>query len=159
MWILRNKLFRRDYLPDEKFGPNREIEEKYNVDFYIDIQSTKKYDTQLEKSLYKDIVKKLRKDIKDGYIYTDGPTGGDTHFLSDFSHKDSHVLSKKINDEDRLNYRIYRPTLIQKSDGLYYYSMKIVLESCSGHELNGTPDYVKNKTYKNLKQNKNSRRN
>ncbi len=34
---------------------------------------------------------------------------------------------------------------------------KIVLESCKGHELNGTPDYVKNKKYKNLKRKKNDK--
>ena len=116
-------------------------------------------DTQLSKAFVSDraIIKRLRRDILESHIYDDGPAGGDTHFLSDFSHKDSHVLSKKINEVDRLNYRIYRPTLIKNQDGTYDYSVKVVLESCSGHELNGTPDYVEDQGYKNFKRNKNSR--
>ena len=124
------KLFRRDDMPEEKFGANPKITEDYEVDLKILVMRSKTFDKQYQASAYKSEIKKLIKDIKAGYIYIDGNFGGDTHYLSDFSHKDSHVLSKKINDIDRLNYRVYKPELVRNPGGDWSYSMRVVLESC-----------------------------
>ena len=144
-------------MPEEKFGTNPKITEDYGVELEILVVRSKTFDKQYQKSAYKSEIKRLIKDIRAGYIYNDGNFGGDTHYLSDFSHKDSHVLSKKINDIDRLNYRIYRPRLVKKPNGNWDYFMKVVLESCEGHTLNGTPDYVDDKKYAQMKRNKNKR--
>ena len=138
---LLQKLFRRDEMPDEKFEINKEyLKEKYGIDkIKIDFLNTKKYDTQIGTKSFteRETIKKLRSDIKKGFLYDDGPNGGDTHFLSDFSHKDDHMLSKKINSRDRLNYRVYRPYPIEDENGDPVLYQKIVFESCARHETNG----------------------
>ena len=159
MIILRQKEFRRDPMPDNKFVITEDLMDELNIsEINIDIQESKKFNEQYKNQFLteKSIIKKLKRDIKHGYLYEDGPAGGDTHFLSDFSHKDSHVLSKKITEEDRFNYRIYEPVIEDSSSGPIW-NQKIVLESCKGHELNGTPDYVQNKAYKNLKRKRNNK--
>lgn len=159
MIILRQKEFRRDPMPDNKFIVTEDLINELGIsEINISIQESKKFNEQFSNQFLteKSVIKKLKKDIRQGYLYEDGPAGGDTHFLSDFSHKDSHVLSKKITEEDRLNYRIYEPVIEDSKNGPVW-NQKIVLESCKGHELNGTPDYVKNKKYKNLKRKKNDK--
>ena len=74
-------------------------------------------------------IKKLIKDINDGFFYVDGPNGGDTHYLSDYSKPDKFLIySKSINVSDRLNYAIYKPDKISGN-------AKIVLMRCKGHGL------------------------
>lgn len=62
--------------------------------------------------------------------------------------KKSVVFSKKINDEDRFNYRVYKPTItVDKKTGKRIYYQKIVLCSCLEHTINGKPGaYVKGQT-------------
>lgn len=142
-----DKLFaRRDPMPSEseQFIADPEVEKIYGP-----LKTTiVKSDTYVKnfKSLMptaQERVKKLEQDIKDDYIYSDGPAGGDTHFLSDYSYntgkKRSHFLSKKINTEDRLNYRVYPPR-VETVNGKDVYTRKIVLSTCESHKVNGKPD-------------------
>lgn len=145
MTVLRQKLFRRDELPNNLFWPvSEELIKKYGSPI-IQINSVKKYDKQINELLIgdKNTIKKIRSDLKKGYLYVDGPAGGDTHYLSDHSKKDQHVLSKKINEIDRLNYRVYKPDLEEMNEEERIV-IKVILESCKGHELNGTPNYINN---------------
>lgn len=164
MKILRliQKLFRRDPLPNIKFLPNPEIEKKYNTKFQIEIHTVKQYDRQSNQvisPLDKIRIRSLINDIKSGFVYIDGRSGGNTHFLADYSHEvpPQHVLSKEINRKDRLNYRLLKPTLRQLPNGTFKYSMVVILESCIGHKLNGTPDYWEDKDYAKMKRLKNTR--
>lgn len=85
-------------------------------------------------SVNKSLVKKLIKDIKDGYLYDDGINGGDTHYLSDFSKSGVYLMySKEITLTDRLNYRIYKP--VKYSEDLYV--CKVVIDNISGHNVSG----------------------
>lgn len=117
----------------EKFYSRRDE----NVEWKEEITSV---DIQISKSFerdYNDIsmrlsiptIKKLIKDINDGFFYVDGPNGGDTHYLSDYSKTDKFLIySKSINVSDRLNYAIYKPDKISGN-------AKIVLMRCKGHGL------------------------
>ena len=150
---LADKIFRRDPMPNERFdGSDR-------PDLEIDVIShrTKKFNKDLESLIPSDrkLVKDFIKDIENGNIYGHPGDKEDTHFLSDFSKKDVHVLSKTINYDDRFNYRVKRPVLVDNPDGTEGYLVEITYDSCKGHELNGTPDYIKDKNYRNLKKNKN----
>lgn len=144
MIILRNKQYsRRDILPiEDRFIniPGIDIE-----DIKIVVEPSKnKWEKDKSKLSITDksIVDKLKKDIKNGYLYEDGPNGGDTHWLKDFSNKNSHLMSKFISYNNRLNYRIYEP--IEEFDedtGCTEYTIKVVLESCLGHGRNGAKNY------------------
>lgn len=142
--LKRIKYFtRRDYLPEnEQF--DEDIPSECNIIF--NIQRTKKFLAQFKDQMPGDqeIIRSLIKDIKAGYYYSDGPSGGDTHWLKDFSHKGrSHMMSKKVNYHDRLNYRVYKPSLEYDEDGnlLPTQTLKIVLESCADHGRNGAKNY------------------
>lgn len=107
-----------------------------------------------------DIIDKLIEDIDDNYLFFDGPAGGDTHWLADESGTGSNppfvTFSKKINDEDRLNYRIYKPERDPKTGK---YIQKIVMSSCEDHSLNGKPGaYVKGQIGNTWHPKKNSKR-
>lgn len=79
-------------------------------------------------------IRLLIKDIKNNFIYSDGPNGGDTHYLSDFSKPGRFLIySKSISVVDRLNYAIYEPD----EEGV----SKIVLMRCKGHGLLGRKGY------------------
>lgn len=161
MIVLRDKIFRRDQMPNDKFEFDPDLMREFNAIPEVEIETTKKYDRQLSTLSPEDRkkVKRFRKELEQGLFYGRPGDEEDTHFLSDFSKKDEHVVSKKINDEDRFSYRFRRPEIRELDDGSYVYHSKVVLDSCKGHELNGTPDYVKDRNYKNLKRNKNSNRN
>ena len=152
MLILRKLFARRDKMPSdsEKFIADPKIEEQYGK-MRINVESSSTFTKQRSTllGLMKERVNKLIKDIKGGHIYDDGDDStADTHFLSDFRKRDQHVLSKRINQEDRLNYRVYKPN-IPKKDGDKY-TQKVVIDSCIGHKLNGSPDYVKDRQFKQL---------
>lgn len=96
-----------------------------------------KYQEQLKRSINRDIIKKLRKDIKDNYLYEDGPAGGRTHYLSEFSILGKHLtLSKDINKADRLIYRV-KPPEIKNGKKI----MKVILVNCEGHFIPGIGSY------------------
>lgn len=147
MILLRNKLYsRRDILPESrKFPTDPELEEKYGPPI-IFLGTTKQYseDKKLLGPILGKIVDGLRRDIRDGHIYDDGPNGGDTHWLKDFSNKNSIMMSKRISDSDRLNYRIKPPTLIpnptNKSELIYV--IPVTIERCYGHSRLGTKGYT-----------------
>jgi hypothetical protein len=142
------KLFaRRDKVPNksEQYLADPEIEKKYGKlrTFIV------KTDTYREnfKSLMptnQERVLRLEEDIRKEYLYEDGPAGGDTHILYDYSHskgkRESHFLSKKIDSHNRFNYRVYPPG-IYNINGKDIYLRKIVLSTCEGHKINGGPDY------------------
>lgn len=155
MIILRklNKLFGirdeqgNDPLPNPLFLPDPEIERQYG-EIELQVENTKKYDlgqNKLDKTS-KTIVKELRKEIIKGrHYYDDGNNEtADSHYLSRLSKnpRESHLVSKYINGKDRLNYRIYKPQLVEDLDtGEIKYIQKIVFESCYGHDTNGQGSY------------------
>ena len=103
----------------------------------IDIQRSRTFELDYnDPSMvsYRHIIKNLIKDIKSKYVYSDGPNGGDTHYLSDFSKPNRFlVYSKIINIDDRLNYAVYEPD----NAGI----TKVVLMRCKGHSLLGRRGY------------------
>lgn len=141
-----DKLFaRRDPMPpeSERFEADPEVEKIYGplVTEYFKTDTYVKDFKALMPSAQV-AAKKLEDDVKAGFLYYDGPAGGDTHFLADYSHnsgkKKSHFLSKKINTDDRLNYRIYPPAVIEINGKDVYYR-KVVLSACESHKVNGKP--------------------
>ena len=137
---------RRDpMLPLEKqFRADPEIEKKYGK-LKIAIHTTKRYEDDLSKhySVERKTIRKLKEDIMDGYLYEDGPAGGDTHYLSDYSvENDHHTLSKYVTSSDRLNYIVYRPDLRKNEEtGELEYIQDIVLASCKEHYGYGVGTY------------------
>ena len=125
----------------QKFYPLRELEDKFGI-CEVDIQRDKKFKDQYQKTAYRSTIKKLIRDIKDWYLYEDGPAGGETHYLSEFSRPGKFLtFSKTINYNDRLNYRIYPP---QVENGVY--KIRVVLINCIGHQISGIGTYSKNYT-------------
>jgi hypothetical protein len=147
MIVLRNKFYsRRDFLPEkDKFKADPDTEQKIGELKIVVETSKKKWEQDMSNfpkgSPDRIKINQLKNDIKDGYYYEDGPNGGDTHWLKDFSHKDSHLMSKIINNNDRLNYRVYPPEVVMLDSGEFRYQQRIVLESCKGHERNGAANY------------------
>lgn len=147
MIILRkqrqSRLFsRRDILPEEERFTNIPEEPTAKVDIDIVPSKSKWANDRSKLSITdKSIVDKLKNDIKQGHLYDDGPNGGDTHWLKDFSNKDSHLMSKFISYENRLNYRVYKAIVDIDEDGKVKYTIKVVLESCLGHGRDGAKNY------------------
>lgn len=126
-FTLKRKLYRRDEpVKWEILGSTKII-----------VEYSSRYSKQISissMSVNKSLVKKLIKDIKDGYLYDDGINGGDTHYLSDFSKSGVYLMySKEITLTDRLNYRIYKP--VKYSEDLYV--CKVVIDNISGHNVSG----------------------
>lgn len=119
----------------EKFYARRDEKIKWKDNSFesgkIIIEKSDRFNRQYQKILSiidSKLIKGLISDIKKGFIYDDGPNGGDTHYLSDYSKPDKFLTySKSINREDRLNYMIYKPNEDK--------SIKIVLANCKGHGL------------------------
>lgn len=134
-----------DPLPNPLFNPDKHLMDQYGLD--LEIEDSKKYSQDQQKldSVSKARLKKLRKSIiSDLNYYEDGDiSDADTHYLASLSKhpSKSHLVSKKINGSDRLNYRIYKPRLYEDSDGNIHYHQKIVFESCLGHDTNGQGTY------------------
>ena len=159
MIILRTKYFsRRDIFSKElkdEFSLNFDLLNKAE-DLTIDVVPTNTFTKQFKKTLFKDAdkINKFKKSLKKYPMtwFNDENPGDDTHYLADMSNtkttiqdKRSVVFSKKINNKNRFNYRIYKPILIKdKKTGKLTYYQKIVLCSCSEHTINGMPgSYVK----------------
>jgi hypothetical protein len=117
----------------EKFYARRDENVEWKEEITsVDIQRSKSFErdyNDISMRLSIPTIKKLIKDINDGFFYVDGPNGGDTHYLSDYSKPDKFLIySKSINVSDRLNYAIYKPDKINGN-------AKIVLMRCKGHGL------------------------
>lgn len=117
----------------EKFYARRDKNVEWKEEITsVDIQRSKSFErdyNDISMRLNIPTIKKLIKDINDGFFYVDGPNGGDTHYLSDYSKTDKFLIySKSINVSDRLNYAIYKPDKISGN-------AKIVLMRCKGHGL------------------------
>lgn len=159
--ISKLKLFsRRDVFPNslrKEFELDDKLVEKCEGRILIDIQQTDEYKKQYKqvrgtnKEIIDKYVKELRKDDRT-WFEDNGDNSADTHYLADMSNtttdkkdKRSVVFSKKINNADRLNYRIYKPKIIKDpktGEDIYY--QKITLCSCLEHTVNGKPGaYVK----------------
>ena len=145
MKILRTKNFtRRDHLSPSEWLINGTPE---NIELKVKVEESDKFKRQFKQQLpsNQEIINNFKSDIKNNFYYIDGPHGGDTHWLKDFSHKGkSHMMSKRINYHDRLNYRIYKPELDEYDEEgnlLPVQKIKIVLESCEGHGRNGAKNY------------------
>ena len=121
---------------DQKILPDPELVSRYG-ECKLVLEEHKSFIKQRAESSYKREIKSLVKDIKNYYLYNDGPAGGETHYLSEFSRIGRFiVMSKKISYSDRLNYRIYPPEVI---NGVY--QMKVVLISCASHLIPGIGTY------------------
>ena len=126
-FTLKRKLYRRDEPVKWEILGSTKIIVEYSSRYSKQISSS-------SMSVNKSLVKKLIKDIKDGYLYDDGINGGDTHYLSDFSKSGVYLMySKEITLADRLNYRIYKP--VKYSEDLYV--CKVVIDNISGHNVSG----------------------
>lgn len=159
---LRNKLFSiitpfPDKLRDE-FKFNEEL--AINCDeVKIDVQPSNDYMLQYNQSSETNRTKdnKFRKDLnKNPNTWfsdaPDDPPYTKTHYLGKESKVNTPILddrfvmfSKKINNDDRFNYKIYRPKItINEETGKKTYYQKIVLATCLEHTNNGAPgSYVK----------------
>ena len=124
---------------DQKILPSSALVKQYGECILV-VEEHPNFTKQRSESFYKKEIKSLVKDIKDYYLYEDGPAGGDTHYLSEFSRLGKFItMSKKISYGDRLNYRIYPPKV---KNGVY--QMRIVLISCCSHSIPGIGTYSEN---------------
>jgi len=161
--ISKLKLFaRRDEFPDnlrKEFELNEKFLKECDGRNIIDIQPSNEFKLQYKqiRGTNKERVDKFWKELHDddaSWFDDNGDESADTHYLADMSNtattildKRSVVFSKKINNSDRFNYRIYRPdiTINEKGEKVYY--QKITLCSCLEHTVNGKPgSYVKGQT-------------
>lgn len=123
----------------QKFYPSPELIDKFR-NCEVDIQRNNDFIEQYQKTTYRSTIKRLIRDIRDWHLYEDGPAGGETHYLSEFSRLGKFLtFSKTINNSDRLNYRIYPP---QVENGMY--KIKVVLINCIGHQISGIGTYSEN---------------
>ena len=144
---LLQKIFRRDPMPNksERYELDEEIMKKPGVISKRIIQKTptfqKDYKTLMPSS--QKIVDDFEKEVRQGYLYDDGPSGGDTHILGSYSSniRKFHRLSKIINGHDRFNYIVSEPELKDNKDGTWSYIQKIVLETCAEHKIYGGKKY------------------
>ena len=123
---LLQKIFRRDPMPakSERYEFDEEILMRDDVTAFIDVQETKQFNKDYEKLTLSErkLVKAYKKEISEGILYDQGPAGGDTHFLGSFSSnlREFHRISRKVNNDDRFNYIVYKPTLyLKKMERLY----------------------------------------
>lgn len=130
----------------KRFSKRRDAPKKWNlsvtpVNIKINIEESKNFTKQLSycQLTTRELVYKFIKDIKNGYMYEDGPSGGDTHYLKEFSKPNNPIkerrflmYSKSLNYHDRFNYRIYEP--MESEEGNVSY--KIVIDSIEGHNAN-----------------------
>ena len=148
--IIRRKLkifARRDEFPDDlrrEFFKDMETERRFGGIKTI-VEPSKRYLDQRNSQTPAncDIINGIIKDLKSNLVFSD-PSGKNTdpHYLSDYSKtkdKDPFVMfSKKINNEDRLNYKVYKPEIAQ-INGKEEYIQRVVLDSCVGHTISGKP--------------------
>ena len=156
--ISKLKLFaRRDEFPDslrKEFGKiiNEGKSKRYNkvrIHVIPSDEFKRQYKQSTNQARIDKLVDKLQSDPETWFDNGDDKFA-DTHYLKDYSSKsDGYVMfSKKINNEDRLNYRIYKPVIqIDDDTEEIMYYQKIVLDTCLDHTIGGKPgSYVKGQT-------------
>lgn len=155
MIIFREKLFRRDEFSDDKIldADSKLLEEFGELKIQLELSDKYKKDLPLlgmKGSPNRNRLDKLREDLLKSFLTEDGPAGGETHYLGDYSKSGKfYTFSKKITDEHRLNYRVYPPEIIINK-GVRYYVQRVVLDSCFGHELT-EGDYLNDKELRERK--------
>lgn len=156
MVILRTKLFRRDVFTDiDVLSPDPNILAEFGK-LTIQLETSKKYDKDILKlgikgSSNRKRLDELRRDILNSYFMFDGPAGGDTHYLGDYSKSGKYYMfSKEITNEHRLNYKVYPPKVITETTGVKKYVQRVVLDSCFGHETT-EGDYLNDKELRERK--------
>lgn len=116
----------------------------------VNIEYSKKYESDMKDPsvlMYSKKMRLLIRDIRDGFMYEDGPNGGETHMLGDYNKKNKFLLySKKVFSDKgvdtyhRVNYAIYKPEVSQDSPSKILV-FKIVIQSVKGHGLLGRKGY------------------
>lgn len=155
MIIFREKLFRRDEFTDYPFLLDDPELVKELGPSKLSIEVSRKYNNDISKLGMKGTpdrnrLEALKRDIHNGFLISDGPAGGETHYLGDYSRlRKYHTFSKKITEEHRLNYRIYPPQKYIIS-GKAVHLMRVVLDSCFGHETT-EGDYLNDKELRERK--------
>ncbi len=160
--ISKLKLFaRRDEFPDnlkKEFELNEELLDKCDGKIIIDVQPSDEFRRQYKqvRETNKERIDKFWKELQNDETWFDNGDDkfADTHYLADMSNtttnkrdKRSVVFSKKINNDDRFNYRIYLPEITVDENNKKNYYQKIVLCSCLDHTINGKDgSYVKGQT-------------
>lgn len=144
--ISRLKLFaRRDEFPNnlrKKFEITKEELKKYNK-VRIHVIPSDEFKRQYKQSTNQVRIDKMTDKLRNdpGTWFDNGnDTFADTHYLKDYSSKsDGYIMfSKKINNNDRFNYRIYLPEITtNKETGEKTYYQKIVLSTCINHSIDG----------------------
>lgn len=156
MIILRNKQFTFSPLPDPLYGEDPEIVEKHGVHLKLNIERTKAFNktyTGYSSEVQKTIDNLIDDIKKEGQLYSDGTHGGRTHSLGTKFKKGElqHIMSKDIDWRLRLVYRIHPPMLfVDPKTGDLRYEMKIVLDECGDHVINGKGNYVKKRFYSDV---------
>lgn len=140
--IVKRKIYsnRRDSLP-EPFSIPSEWDDKWDDIKYAVDQVDKQYNKDMQElgPIDRQTVKKFRKDLQAGNIYHDGPNGGDTHYLADYSDPSKfHRLTKSINTFDRMDYLVYPPVLDEENRRVI---IPIVIQSLRGHTIYGQGEY------------------
>ena len=82
-----------------------------------------------------DIIKQLRKSLKEGHLYDNGKPGEETHYKASESKPNKyHRLTKDINKQDRLEYLVYPPRVVKdEKSGVTALYTKVVLWDCILH--------------------------
>lgn len=146
---------RKEFGFDEKLANTCD---KVNIHVQPSDDYKRQYNQSSETNRTKD--NKFKEDLKKNpnTWFSDAPDDDpktNTHFLGKESNTTSSkqekrfvMFSKWINDADRFNYKVYKPTVIIDDitkERTYY--QKIVLASCLEHTNNGAPgSYVKGQT-------------
>jgi hypothetical protein len=119
----------------------------------IDVTPSNEYKRQYNQSTNtnREIDDEFRKGLKtnsETWFDNGDNSSADTHYLKDYSRKDYVMFSKKINDADRFNYKVYQAEIrIDKETSEKTYYQKIVLDTCLDHTIGGKPgSYVKGQT-------------
>lgn len=142
MILKRKKIFSRRVPLPAPFPIPQDWDGKYDdVEYRVSIVD-KTYNNEMKEFglVDKAKVRALKKDLENGYIYSDGPAGGDTHYLEDRSlHPDKfHVMSKSINTCDRMNYGVYQPVLDEDNRLVI---IPITIWAIKGHTIYGQGEY------------------
>lgn len=108
----------------------------------IDVDSTKQYDEDMKVlgSIEKSLVRRLRKDLNNGYIVTNSVPRDNTHYLKDHSKPSKFLRFTKdlTSTMDRFDYNIYKPTLDAASRTV---TIRIVIQSLLDHNIPGQGTY------------------
>lgn len=123
-------------IPPPKFPiPKEWKDEGYEEKLYIhpDSTFTREYNKRKDFKIFRDEVKIVQKDFKEGAIYEDGNGRKTrTHYYPEESTKYRLYCSKDINGSDRLMYEIFAPKL-EEIDGKLVIVTEVILRFCSGH--------------------------